>query len=93
MYLARQNVAYPESGCRLPALLPLSNLSIRLTRLARGVYERNAKASLAPHAEAVAAAAAAIAAGEPEHVSRDDLSHLAAALAKFAESTYGAGNG
>ena len=57
-------------------------------RYARGVYDRDAKASLAPRAEAVAAAAAAIAAGEPEHVSRDDLSHLASALAKFAESTY-----
>ena len=39
-------------------------------RTAKGSFRRFAKASLAPKAEAVAAAAAALAAGQPEHASR-----------------------
>ena len=68
----------------------VASLQSRVTsrRTASGSFRRNAKQSLAPRAEAAARAAAALAAGQPEHASRDDLAHLARALAKFAESTY-----
>ena len=70
--------------------IQVASLQSKVTarRTASGSFRRNAKQSLAPRAEAAARAAAALAAGQPEHASRDDLAHLARALAKFAESTY-----
>ena len=54
--------------------IQVASLQSKVTarRTASGSFRRNAKQSLAPRAEAAARAAAALAAGQPEHASRDD---------------------